>query len=320
MAAANPCCLVRDQPGLGIVGVFECITAAFLCIGRPLEVQATHLLRGSTAPLPTMDTWSYTAAKVDLDGEEVKLPTWACRRPLQPPSTSPLLRVAVFENALQEGTILHTFGDATLKQIVFNDVFNCTICLGFLVDPVLCTEELCRFRGCLHCVTKHYKKDNRCPTCRRQRTEPKVCEQIQPYLEEELRRRGIRFHCNVHPPGSHAGALWCCHRSFDNIADFKMHLSQQCSFLATRVECKKFLRAMVSSGGDDGRDQPLQTMTGDMREKMRYVLQEDALVVHAARAAARDVGSMITRLRARSRSRSRSSRRSVEIDSSSDTD
>ena len=276
-----------------------------------------------------MDTWHYTTQVVHVDGEDIKLPTWVGRQPLMPPSRSPLRRQDVLEHVQAEGIFFDNYADG-MKQIKFNDIFMCGICFGYLHDPVLCSDTQCKFRACHHCISVHYKRDRRCPTCRREQAEdPKVNEQILPYLAEELRRHGIRFRCNLDPPGSHAGALWCCKRSFDNIADFKLHVSQQWSFLSTHLECKRRLTSIISSGGDGGQ------ITEEMREKLRYVMMEDAVLIHAARryrdmlqearnlfaSAADDATAMINALRARA-TRSRSPRRAAAIEdvSSLDTD
>ena len=223
-----------------------------------------------------MDTWHYTTQVVHVDGEDIKLPTWVGRQPLMPPSRSPLRRQDVLEHVQAEGNFFDNYADG-MKQIEFNDIFMCGICFGYLHDPVLCSHTQCKFRACHHCISVHYKRDKRCPTCRREAAEPKVDVQILPYLAEELRRHGIRFHCNLDPPGSHAGALWCCKRSFDNIADFKLHVSQQWSFLSTHLECKRRLTSIISSGVDGGQ------IAEEMREQLRYVMMEDAVLIHAAR-------------------------------------
>ena len=263
-----------------------------------------------------MQTWTYTSQTVDFDGEDIKLPTWLARQPLQPPSRSLLRRQGVFAHVQAEGMLFDTYADDGMKQIEFANVFTCGICFAFLQDPVLCAvgAQRCNFRACFHCMSKHHKRDGRCPACRREQAEPVISECVKPYLDEELRRHGICFRCNTDPPLSHSGALWCCRRSFDSLEEFKRHVSQQGTFLSTRLELKRHLRGIFTGDGND------PVPPGCMREKLRYVLSEDAVVLHAERrrrgavqegiqeleeyfkAGAEEASAMIERLRARSRS------------------
>ena len=162
---------------------------------------------------------------------------------------------------------------------------------------------------------------------------PDIDENLEPYLAEELRRRGIVFRCNMSPPGSREGALWCCDKSFATLRDFHRHVSEQWSFLATRLHCKRHLHSILTSGDDRGQDQPF---TDHMREQLKYVLTEDAVMIQAARrhssmlqearnlfaTAAEDGSAMIAQMRARTGARSRSPRRAAAIEdvSSSDTE
>ena len=161
-----------------------------------------------------------------------------------------------------------------------------------------------------------------------------ISDHIRPYLAEELRRHGIRFGCNTHPPLSHSGAMWCCKRSFDSLEEFKRHVSLQGTFLSTRLECKRHLRETFSGDGSG------QAVTGCMKEQIRYVLSEDAVVLHAERrhraavqegiqelqyyfkTGAEEATAMIERLRARSRSPRRTAAPIDDDDDSSfeDTD
>ena len=279
-----------------------------------------------------MDTWSYTSSVVHIDGVDVQLPTWAFRQPLQPPSSSSTTRLDVFQRVKEEGKVFDIFASKEMKDVDFASPFVCGICLGFLQDPAPCPGKQCKFIACYHCLENHYEKDARCPVCRRVQELPDVDKNLEPYLAEELRRRGIVFRCNMSPPGSREGALWCCDTSFETLRDFQRHVSEQWSFLATRLHCKRHLHSILS---DSGQDQPLQ-ITDHMRGQLKYVLTEDAVMIQAARShssmllearnlfatAAEDASAMIAQMRARTGARSRSPRRAAAIEnvSSSDTD
>ena len=287
-----------------------------------------------------MDTWTHYSTIVNVDGEPVRLPSWAVRSPVRPPSHSTRTRLDVFDYVRAEGELFDVFASGKMKDIEFAAPFLCGICFGYLQDPAPCPSKQCKFIACRHCLEMHYQNDSRCPVCRRAQDVPDVNEHLEPFLAEELRRRGISFRCNLDPPGSHEGALWCCERTFDSLQDFKRHVTQQCSFQATRLECKRQMREAFSSSSQD----TICQVQDSMREQIRYILYEDAVLLHLGKsyrsttretetcmypevaaedllegasrvqdafaAVVQNVGNMIASIRARSRS----PRRSAEIE------
>ena len=228
-------------------------------------------MRTARTCLSTMQTWKYTSSTVDIDGQDVPLPSWINHKPPMPPSSSVCSRQEVVERVIDKGDFYDVFTNQKLDLENVSDLFKCNICLQFLFDPVVCTSADCQYRACLACTKRHHQRDIRCPICRKEQPGPEINRHVEPYLAEQLQALGVAFHCNLDPPGSHDGALFCCRTRFDTLKEFKRHVALQGSFHSTRIECRKQLRSLLDPTNRE-------KVSDDRYEQLRYIDREDAVV------------------------------------------
>ena len=245
--------------------------------------------------MPSVVDRRSSAILLDTDEEEGELPhplpSWAHRPDLDPPSSSRLMRVEVFDS-IPKSERFFAFASCG-DNFVPRKTMTCGICLLFLDEPAACAE--CTFLACRGCWEKHYTTGRaHCPACRTTQPLPKVSKHLLPLLEEELRENNVTFRCNTNPPGTCHNALWCCERSFTSLRDLREHLRSSGSFRHTRARLNLLLQ--LSLMGDKKAQAELYD-NAVHRDQLRTIMEEDSIRLRASAA------------RRRTRSRSRSVRR-----------
>ena len=217
-----------------------------------------------------------------MTGEPIApLPQWARQADLKPPTMSLDRPIDVFERVAQEGMLFEAYASCG-GAFVPAACFCCSICTGFLEDPSACHS--CEQVVCSKCWRKHRdvngtSDDFVCPLCRSSQPTLNIARYMEEILQHELRRNGVCFQCNLDPPGSRPGALFCCQKQFSTLKELRCHLEPMWPFRTSRINLRRLLTLAVA-----GSKESRETLFDDpvARSKLSTVLEEDAIASRVA--------------------------------------